>query len=190
VRIPNEVKLMFADCLNLHDINSLMRTSRAENGLLTPYMYRLAKDLESTRRYRGPYVFEAVDAGNLTAVRHFIEVGTSVNMSDTLERLRPTALQSCVQDGNIEIVRLLIEHGVNMSAIYLFGWTPLHYAVSRMYYGESWAICETWVRLLVDAGADISATAKYSRTILYAATMYGITSIFELLLQRGAIPTV
>jgi hypothetical protein len=170
---------MFADCLDLDDINSLVRTSRALNWLLTPYMYRLAKDLES--RYGRPYFLEAVDAGNLTAVSHFIGVGTSVNMSDTMECLRPTALHCCVLNGNMEIGRLLIQHGVNMSPVNFFGFTPLHYAVSRS---------ETWVRLLVDAGADIIASSGLYGTILYTATLFGTTSIVQLLLHRGAIPTI
>jgi hypothetical protein len=182
VRIPNELKLMVADCLNLHDINSLVRTSRAENRLLTPYMYRRAKDLES--RYGRPYFFEAVDAGNLNAVRHFIEVGTSVNMSHTAGCLRQTALHSCVQDGNIEIARLLIQHGVNMSAVNHCGWTPLHIAVSGRHSNEK------LVRLLVDGGADICASSSVDVTVLRAATMHGTTSVVQLLLQRGAIPTI
>jgi ankyrin repeat protein len=178
---------MFADYLDLNDINTLVRTTRALNQLLTPFMYRFAKDLNS--RDGRPYFLEAVDLGNLTAVSHFIEVGTSVNMSDPMERLRPmervrpTALHSCVLDDNIDLARLLIQHGVNMSPKNRFGWTPLHHAVS----GRNGS--ETWVRLLVDAGADISASSGYCGSILYMATMYGTTSILQFLLQRGAIPT-
>jgi hypothetical protein len=80
VRVPNELKLMFADCLDVHDINSLARTSRAEKRLLTPYMYRRARDPCSSDAR--PYFLKAVAGGNRTAVRHFIAVGTSVNMSD------------------------------------------------------------------------------------------------------------
>jgi ankyrin repeat protein len=174
---------MFADCLDLDDINSLVRTSRVENQLLTPYMYRRAKDLKS--RYGRPYFLKAVDAGNLTAVRHFIEVGTSVNMSDPTERLSPTALHSCVKGGNIQIAQLLIQHGVNMSPVNHYRqWTPLHYAVSRR------PSSETLVRLLVDAGADISAKSKRCGTILHTAMNFETpSSIVQLLLHRGAIPT-
>jgi hypothetical protein len=90
VRIPNELKLIFADCLDLDDINTLVRTTRALNRLLTTFMYRRAEDLES---WNGrPYILQAVGAGNLTAVRRFIEVGTSVNMSDPTELYLPTGL--------------------------------------------------------------------------------------------------
>jgi ankyrin repeat protein len=180
VRVPNELKLMFADCLDVHDINSLARTSRAEKRLLTPYLYRRARDLESSN-WR-PYFIEAIDAGNLTAVRHFIAVGTSVNTSDPTDDMFPTALHRCVSEGYIEIAQLLIQHGVDMSPVNYFGHTTLMEAIG----GESE---ETWVRLLVDAGADICASTSTGHTILSCATTCGELSTVQFLLERGAIPT-
>jgi ankyrin repeat protein len=180
MRIPNELKLMFADCLDLDDIITLVHTTRDLNRLLTLYMYRRAKDLKS--RYFGrPYFLRAVDAGNLTAVRHFIEVGTSVNMSDPKSFMFSTALHSCVWEGYIELAQLLIQHGVNMSPVSNFGETPLHLAIGK----ESE---ETWVRLLADAGTDISASYAHGRTILSWAASRGNASTVQLLLERGANP--
>jgi hypothetical protein len=203
VRVPNELKLMFADCLDVHDINSLARTSRAEERLLTPYMYRCARDLDSSDwradmkavewsdwgpyfleavGYWRPYFLRAVKAGNLTAVRHFIEVGTSVDMSDPMDDFLPTALHRCVSEGYIEIAQLLIQHGVNMSPVNDFGHTPLHEAIGRK--SE-----ETWAKLLVDAGADICARTVDGATILTLAARCGKLSTVQFLLERGAIPT-
>jgi ankyrin repeat protein len=205
VRVPNELKLMFADYLDVHDINSLARTSRAEKRLLTPYMYRRARDLDSSD-WRAffmqvfewsdlpcfgeavesidlrPYFMRAVDANNLTAVRHFIAVGTSVNTSDPTDDFIPTALHSCVAGGYIEMAQLLIQHGVNVSAVNDSGETPLKHAIGRK--SE-----ETWVRLLVDAGADICARTEFGYTILSWATTVGKPSTVQFLLERGAIPT-
>jgi ankyrin repeat protein len=173
---------MFADCLDLHDINTLVRTTRALNRLLTPYMYRFAKDLRSRSGYGTPYFLRAVEAGNLTAVKHFIEVGTSVNMSDPTDLYHPTALHSCVEGGYIKLAQLLIQHGVNMSPVNRLGETPLHRALG-------WKSEETWVRLLVDAGADICARTVNGETILSWAMTSGKLSTVQLLLERGAIPT-
>jgi hypothetical protein len=173
---------MFADCLDLDDINTLVRTTRALNQLLTTYMYRCAKDLRSRRGYGMPYLLLAVKAGNLVAVRHFIEVGTSVNMSDPTEDTIPTALHRCVKEGYIKMAQLLIQHGVNMSPVNHFGETPLHNAIG----GE---LEEIWARLLVDAGADICASTTAGGTILSWATTCGKISTVQLLLERGAIPT-
>jgi ankyrin repeat protein len=185
---------MFADYLDLDDINTLVRTTRALNRLLTPYMYRCAKDLVS--RCGRPYFLRAVKAGNLTAVRHFIEVGTSVNMSDPTDDFLPTALYRCVWEGYIEMAQLLIQHGVNMSPVNYLGLTPLHVLIGRKYfgltplYGANGRKSETtWVRLLVDAGADICATTEPGETILSWATTVGKPSTLQFLLERGAIPT-
>jgi ankyrin repeat protein len=147
VQVPNELKLMFADCLALDDINTLVRTSRALNRFFTPYMYHRAKDLYSNSRR--PYFSRAVDADNLTAVKHLIEVGTSVNVYDPMSLFLPTALHSCVYRGNIAIARLLIRNGVNISPTNRSGMTPLHWAVA---YGKP---SEIMVTLLLDAGAQM-----------------------------------
>jgi ankyrin repeat protein len=181
-RVPNELKLTIADNLGVSDINALLRTSRELNWLLTPYIYRRARNL---RRSSGrPYFLREVDAGNYTTVRHFTEVGASVNMTDTIHSFWPTAIHSCVDCGNIAIVQLLIQHGVNVSPANRWGMTPLHYAVSRRHPSEE------MVRLLLDAGADLSARARFYDTILHTAAMFGTTSIVELLIKRGAIPTI
>jgi hypothetical protein len=179
--MPNELKLTIADNLGVGDINALVCTSRAMNRLLTPYMYRRAKNLCSKSR---PFFLRAVDSGSLTAVRRFIEVGTSVNMSDTTDLLRPTSLHSCVQGGNLGMTQLLIKNGANISAVNRLGLTPLHYAVRRRRSSES------LVRLLLDAGADLFVSSMLYHTVLFTATMYGTTSIVQLLLHRGAIPTI
>jgi ankyrin repeat protein len=126
----------------------------------------------------------AVDSGNFPAVKHFIEVGTSVNMCDPRGGLLPTSLHSCVHRGNIAIAELLIRNGVNMSAPNKWGVTPLHFAVSDMYPNDE------LVKLLLDAGADISASCGNYPTILCAATFHSNTSILHLLLQRGRILTI
>jgi ankyrin repeat protein len=61
--------------------------------------------------------------------------------------------------------------------------TPLHYAVHRSDPNE------TIVRLLVDAGADISAPTTFYEIIL-TVIMFGHTSIMQLLLRRGPISTI
>jgi ankyrin repeat protein len=174
---------MFADCLDIDDINTLVRTTRDLNRLLTPYMYRRAKDLRSRNPNRWPYFLRAVDAGNLTAVRLFIEVGTSVNMSYPADQVDTTALHRCVRKGYVGMARLLIQHGVNMSPVNYFGHTPLYEAIGKK--SE-----ETWANLLVDAGADIFASNTVGDTILAKATRIGNPSTVKLLLERGAIPAI
>jgi ankyrin repeat protein len=181
IYVPNELKLIFADNLGLRDIHALVRTSRALNRLMTPYMYRLAKQLR-TRSGR-PYFLRAVDTGNLTAVRQFIDVGTSVDMMDTQHLNLSTALHTCVDNRDIATARLLVENGVNLSAENSFGETPLHCAVSRRDANEE------MVKFLLDSGADIFAASHYSGRVLNAAAKDGTAFIVQLLLERGAVAT-
>jgi ankyrin repeat protein len=104
-------------------------------------------------------------------------------MSHMMDGLRPAALHSCVLGGNLEMARLLIQHGVNLSPVNDFGRTPMHYAVCLE---DS---SETSVGLLVDAGADMSASTAVRDTILSMATRYGTPSMVQLRLRRGTIPT-
>jgi hypothetical protein len=69
---------MFADYVELHDINSLVRTSWVENRLLTPIHVPACQGPKVERSEA--ILLKAVDAGNFTAVRHFIEDGTSANI--------------------------------------------------------------------------------------------------------------
>jgi ankyrin repeat protein len=64
------------------------------------------------------------------------------------------------------------------------GITPLYLAVL------SCPPNEAMVTLLLDKGAAISATTLSYRTIQFAVTMSGTTSIVQLLLHRGADPTI
>jgi hypothetical protein len=44
---------------------------------------------------------------------------------------------------------------------------------------------EATVRLLIDAGANVSVTAPFSQTILHAATSDGMADMDEYLMVRG-----
>jgi ankyrin repeat protein len=55
-----------------------------------------------------------VDRCNATAVRQFIEVGASMEITDPKNDPTATALHSCVLTGDVEIAQLLIEIGVKV----------------------------------------------------------------------------
>jgi ankyrin repeat protein len=161
VGVPHDLTLMLADNLELVDINALARTSQAVNQLLTPYMYRRAKDLR-TRNGR-PYFLRAVDSGNVAAVRRFIEVGTSVDLRDHGRYTTPTALHICVETGDIPTAQVLIQNGVNISDLNE-GLTPLQCAV------RTHNSCEAMVRLLLEAQPEISGSPRNFDTIRYPTT--------------------
>jgi ankyrin repeat protein len=181
MRIPNELKLMFGDNLVVHDINTLSRTSQELYWLFTPYLYRRAMHLRAVTAR--PYFLVAVDSGNHVAINKFLAVGTSVDMRHDEHRLA-TSLHSSAVRGDIGTAKLLIQKGIDVSAINLVGETPLHLAVARKSSNEA------MVRLLADAGANLFATTESSLTILSSAARYGSTSIVRILLEHGADGTI
>ena len=111
---------MVAEELGIHDVNSLARTCRGMRKLLVQFMYRYAKD--SRTKGGRPYFLLAVDDGNLAAAKPFVEVGASVNMTDRVT-FPETAIHSCWHFAHVEIAELLIDKGINVSAVDRVGYT-------------------------------------------------------------------
>ena len=177
--MPNELKLLFAEELGIHDINALARTCRKMNEVLARFVYCRAKDLRT--KWGRPYFLLAVDDGNLVAVEQFIEVGASVNMMDKVSHLPGTAIHCCAHFGHLEMAKFLIDKGINVLAFDKFGDTALHSVVTGMHPKES------MVRLLVEAGADMEATWN-SFTALHEAAITGNVRMVRCLLDLGADP--
>ena len=82
--------------------------------------------------------------------------------------------------GNAEVVKILIDHGVNVNHQNNFGWTPLMMNVGKV----------NIVKALLDANADLSIQEggfeKYSA--LHHAASSGNLDTVKLLLQAGADP--
>ncbi len=81
-------------------------------------------------------------------------------------------------DSSVEVVRLLLDRGANLEAVYEFGDTPLHAAVS----GDSVGVVE----LLLNRGASLEVVNEFGGTPLHSAVMFGSVGVVELLLNRGA----
>jgi ankyrin repeat protein len=87
-------------------------------------------------------------------------------------------LHSVCHDGNLELVKLMIDGGVDISTVDKYGWTPLHNAC---YDGNL-----ELVKLLVDSDADISAVNKFGSTALHIACNNDNLEIAKFLVDRGA----
>ena len=74
----------------------------------------------------------------------------------------------------------LIAEGEDINAADDYGWTPLHYAVSRRQ-GEM-------VALLLERGAAIAPRDRIGRSPLDLAAQYNLPDMAELLISRGADP--
>ena len=97
-------------------------------------------------------------------------------MSSTLVGAQP--LHFAATNGDVELVKLLLDRGATINAATQDGWTALHFACLR---GD-----EGLVQLLLDRGAVVSMTTKSGLSALSIATSEGDPEIVELLLDRGA----
>ena len=84
------------------------------------------------------------------------------------------------ENGNLEVVRLLIEKGADVRAEDNYKRTPLHLASEARF-------CQLEVvRLLIEKGADVSAEDKYKRTPAHLAVENGHSEVIRLLIEKGA----
>jgi len=113
---------------------------------------------------------------SVAIVHMLIEAGANINQRDHLGR---TLLMNVSQRGRTEIVRILIEHGADIS-------------VSSGHKTATYMACEHGhaeiVRLLLAAGADINQTNFRGKTLLRKASQYGYIDVVRVLLEAGANP--
>ena len=94
---------------------------------------------------------------------------------DSTDNATPLHLAS--QMGQIDTVRMLIEHGANLAAQNKYGETPLHLALQK----EEVVV----VLMLIERGADLTAQNKYGETPLHLALRKGL-DVARILIERGA----
>ena len=89
-----------------------------------------------------------------------------------------TPLHLASEEGHVDVARMLVESGADMSAQDKDGRTPLHLASFRGHVDVA--------RMLVKLGADVSAQDKDGRTLLHLALFHGRMDVARLLVELGA----
>jgi ankyrin repeat protein len=87
-------------------------------------------------------------------------------------------IHAAARGGHVDILALLLEHGVDVDSRNVYDQTPLSWAAVR---GEV-----NVGRYLLDCGADINAPNDYDATPLYLAAYHGRFEFVRMLLERGA----
>ena len=99
-----------------------------------------------------------------------------VNIGDVLGE--NTQLHEAVEDGELELVRFLIDAGADVNALDKWLDTPLIIAAEE---GDL-----EIVQILVDAGADVNVQDRWLDTPLHIATEEGDLEIVQILVDAGA----
>jgi ankyrin repeat protein len=105
-----------------------------------------------------PVLVEAIEQGNIDAVKKLIEEGVNVNLS----RNGVTPLMLAASKGNTGIAEVVLQAGVNINAKDDDGWTALHKAAVDQ---TGTAIIE----LLMTSGIDVAAQNNAKKTALQLA---------------------
>jgi uncharacterized protein len=135
-----------------------------------------AEGIISRKAEEADEFINTVEEGNLESVMEAIADGVDINAIGESEY---TALWSASWDGNVPIVRALIEAGANLDIRdEELGQTPVMVAVSRNQ--------TLVVHLLVEAGANVNLPDRNGRTPLMEAAATGKVETVKVLLQAGA----
>ncbi|EXJ93077.1 hypothetical protein A1O3_01633 [Capronia epimyces CBS 606.96] len=102
------------------------------------------------------------------------------SVSDVEDTQQALPLEEAAASGNLAIVRLLLECGVDPNHRDRDGWSAIHWAAEEGHLEI--------VRLLLEAGANPNAVGAYGTSPLHCAANGGHVSIANLLLLEGADP--
>lgn len=124
----------------------------------------------------------AASGGRIDVAKLLIEKGANINVTNAAGL---TPLHAACTTQQIGMARFLLDHEQAKRSLSMrdqFGNTPLMYAVASP--GKSPSV--ELVRLILDAGADVSIATNVGNTPLHIAAYKGFGDIVSLLLARGA----
>ncbi|XP_038607034.1 ankyrin repeat and SOCS box protein 3 isoform X1 [Tachyglossus aculeatus] len=125
-------------------------------------------------------LFLAVENGHTEVAKLLAEHGADVNGSHSM--CGWNSLHQAVFQENMEMIKFLLEKGVNVECQDDFGITPLFVAAQ---YGKLESLS-----LLIEYGANVNCQASDKATPLFIASQEGLQKCVEVLLAKGADPNL
>jgi ankyrin repeat protein len=152
----------------------------------------------------GDYPVRRPDMDHLEFIKLLIDKGADVNhrLKDStetrtvftnqwLDENGATAFLRASQSGDVELMKLLLQHGADPKINTTLGVTPLHVAA-----GIGWVegITYEWspkatfeaVKMLIELGLDVNAQADTGRTAMHGAAHKGRADVIQILYDHGA----
>lgn len=96
-----------------------------------------------------------------------------------------TAIYFAVEKNNLDILKLLLEHGADINSADEAGDTPLMEAINEF---DRWSGEEQWdmLKLLLAGGADVNRKNHLKHTVLHEVSKASPPEILKLILEAGA----
>ncbi|XP_043922219.1 serine/threonine-protein phosphatase 6 regulatory ankyrin repeat subunit A-like [Protopterus annectens] len=132
---------------------------------------RLAKDKDGCIP-----LFLAVEAGNIIACKELLSVNTEAQLGSQRKENGDTVLHACCRKKDLEMMKLLIEHGANFELQNDEGQTPLHIA--------AWEGDELLLKFFYQCKANPNIVDKFDRSPLHIAAERGHTNVVEILTDK------
>lgn len=129
-------------------------------------------------------LLEAIDDRDKKKIKKLIKQGADPNEADF--HSDETPIMQAAAWGDIEVLKLLVEAGANLSDVDASGKTVLHFACSN-YEND---MVDPIVFLLEQGSFDINRSDEFGYTPLFYAAMYGNYTIALFLIERGANKSV
>ncbi len=109
----------------------------------------------------------------ITAVL-LVACNTTQTSESTTTKSPGLSIHKAAEMGNIDAIKQQLANGININAIDESGWTPLHWAASKVH--------NSVAKLLIKEGADVNAVNKDGLSPLD----YAENETFGLLIDHGA----
>jgi ankyrin repeat protein len=131
--------------------------------------------LSSHSVFASQALIDAAKSGDVAEVTRLLNL-PGENVNELIDDR--TALHWAAWNGHIEVVRILIGHGANVSTFGLDNNTPLHLV--------AWEGRTGVAQFLIGAGAKVDALNSFNSTPLHLAAIWGRTEVAHILIDHGA----
>jgi hypothetical protein len=122
------------------------------------------------------FLIEAAKSGDVKTTKRWAHCNSDSCTTEIWSRQTPLIL--AVDNNHMEVVRVLLEGGVDVQRGDVNGHTPLFYAAE---FGRL-ELC----RLLLDKGANVNIQGAWKESVLHRPAQYGYLSVVKLLVEGGA----
>ena len=121
-------------------------------------------------------LFKACIYGDVKLLKRSLKDGGNVNKQ--FRKWPP--LRWAIQEGHLNIIKVLVDHGANIKKRYSDGCTPLEQAVCEEH--------TSVIKYLINCGVDVNQKSSNNGTALHMACAYGQLEMAKLLIKNGADP--